>query len=78
MANQPNPLSSQWVRIYQRCAREKERNDRERDGRNNPRVHDMLVELAFHGRAATLERTSSNDEWDDPPGVRIHKTLFFA
>jgi hypothetical protein len=33
---------------------EKEGNQRERDGRSQPWINDMLVELTIHVRAATL------------------------
>lgn len=42
-----------------------------RDSRGQVRIHEISVELSVHGSAAGLQRTTEDDEGNDPACIHL-------
>src|ERR1700685_3700815 len=59
------------MRHHEESATKKESNQRERDGRSQPGIDQIFVELSVHSCATGLQRAAENNEGDDPASVHL-------
>src|ERR1700684_780020 len=52
-------------------------NHRKGDGRSEPRIHHVFIELPVHGRSTGLQRTTQNYKGNDPTGIHCKSPYSF-